>query len=408
MKILKIWDADYPWDIRVKKICRSLASEGHEVHLLCRNLKNLLAYEKWQYGHIHRLPFFIGHRVNYLFSFPAFFNPLWVFSAWRLVKKYKLDLILVRDLPLSLTAVTVGHLSSRPVVWDMAENYPFLVDDIWRYEPFRLHNWLVRNPFLVRQIEKIAFNVVDHIVVVIEESKERLVKQGVEKGKISIVSNTPDLSSFPEKSLELSKSDQDIFENRFVVIYVGGLEIARGLDYVVDAIPEILKKIPNFLFLILGKGNAEEGIRKKVKQRGISQHVLLRGWVDFDSVASFIQRSDVGVIPHHVTAHTNHTIPNKLFDYMLQGKPVVASAAKPMIRILDENRCGMTFTDVHSLAEVFKKLYDPDVRDRMGRNGKEAVYREYNWRNDARVLNSAFEKLFSKKNGKEKRCIVAN
>ena len=400
MKILKIWDADYPWVIRVEKMCRALSNEGHEVHLLCRNLINLPVYEEWQYGHIHRLPFVFNELINYILSFPLFFSPFWIFSALRIVNKYKLDLILVRELPLTLAAVIVGRMSSRPVVWDMAENYSFLIDDIWKYEPFRIHNWLVRNRFIVGQIEKIAFKMVDHILVVVENSRRRLVDLGVKNDRISVVSNTPDLSTLSEKAIELPKSDQDIFQNRFIVIYVGGLEKARGLDLVVDSVPAIVKKIPNFLFLIIGKGNAEEEIRKKVTQMGISQHVLLRGWVDFENVILFIQRSDVGIIPHHVTTHTIHTIPNKLFDYMLQGKPVVASAAKPMIRILDKNRCGMTFTDAHSLVKVFEKLYDPGVRDEMGCNGKEAVFREYNWRNDTGVLNNALEKLSSQRNGR--------
>jgi glycosyltransferase involved in cell wall biosynthesis len=391
MKILKIWDADYPWDIRVEKICRTLSQESYEVHLLCRNLKNLPTYEKWQYGHIHRLPFFLTRSVNYLLSFPAFFNPLWIFSARKLIKKFDIDLILVRDLPLTLAAVAAGRMTGRPVIWDMAENYSFLVDDIWRYEPFRFQNFFIRNPYIVRLIEKVALKLVDHILVVVEESQKRLLASGVEQYRVSIVSNTPDLSAFEKESEDLSESDKNIFKNRFVVIYVGGLEVSRGLEQVVDAMPFVINNAPDILFLIIGAGNSEERIKTKVRELGISGHVLLLGWLDFDLVLPFIQRSDIGIIPHCVTAHTNHTIPNKFFDFMSQGLPVITSAAKPMIRILREERCGLTFQGQHELIEALITLHDNNVRKIMGAKGQSAVIRYYNWKHDFASLSKIID-----------------
>jgi len=75
MKILLIWGDDYPWDVRIEKFLRALHSNGHMVHLLCRNLKSLERNETWEYGHIHRLPALKIAFLNYFFSFPVFLNP---------------------------------------------------------------------------------------------------------------------------------------------------------------------------------------------------------------------------------------------------------------------------------------------------------------------------------------------
>ena len=55
MKILYLWDADYPWDIRVEKICKTLHTQGHEVHIACRNLNSLPSEELVDTITIHRL-----------------------------------------------------------------------------------------------------------------------------------------------------------------------------------------------------------------------------------------------------------------------------------------------------------------------------------------------------------------
>ena len=56
MKICKIWDADYPWDIRVEKVATSLSMAGHSVHLVCRNLDRRVRVEHNGTFTVHRLP----------------------------------------------------------------------------------------------------------------------------------------------------------------------------------------------------------------------------------------------------------------------------------------------------------------------------------------------------------------
>ena len=110
MVICKIWDADYPWDVRVEKVCQSLRQK-HEVHLVCRNSKRRPTYEESDGIHIHRLPvipFNLGW-LNRVVGFPAFFNVVWIFFVWRVVRRDRASVILVRDLPLALTALIVGR-----------------------------------------------------------------------------------------------------------------------------------------------------------------------------------------------------------------------------------------------------------------------------------------------------------
>ena len=103
MKIVHVWDGDYPWDIRVNKISESLVRAGHEVHIACRNIARKQRQCNYNGYSIHRmlsLPVVFG-KLNSIIGLPAFFNPLWIYHIYKTAKTNQCELIIVRDLPLA-------------------------------------------------------------------------------------------------------------------------------------------------------------------------------------------------------------------------------------------------------------------------------------------------------------------
>ena len=180
MKILYIWDADYPWDVRVEKICLSLKKNGHDTHIVARNLKQLPKYEKKDGLHIHRIKSLKNEKANYILSFPAFFSPVWKKRIDSVVAKYGIDIIIVRDLPMAIAGIWAGKRNNIPVIFDMAEDYLAMIFDIWRSKKFKGLNYFVRNPYLAEYVEAYSLKNIDHILVVIEEVKHHLIKKGVD------------------------------------------------------------------------------------------------------------------------------------------------------------------------------------------------------------------------------------
>src|SRR2546425_13281325 len=106
MRILKIYDSDYPWDVRVEKVAHTLVSAGHSVRLLCRNRRGLPRHERLSDGlEVCRLP-----GVSNALSFPFFLNPVWAMCLISQVRRFRPDRLLVRDLPLAPLALAVGRL----------------------------------------------------------------------------------------------------------------------------------------------------------------------------------------------------------------------------------------------------------------------------------------------------------
>lgn len=394
MKILYVWDADYPWDIRVEKVCNSFISRGHEVHLVCRNQKRNVRYEHYKGIHLHRLvslPKFLG-PLNSVFTFPAFFSPIWLWEIYRQARFYQCEVIFVRDLPMAPAAVLIGKLLGIRIIIDMAECYPEILRAIWRFEAFRLGNVLVRNPFLADIVEHVTLRLVDSIVVMIEESRDRLIRKGIPAEKIFIVSNTPVLSqiSTTSKSHDESLAKQD---RALKLVYVGLLNPSRGLDTVIQAVARYVKSNKRLEFHVVGSGKALPLLKRMVREHCLDDKVRFLGWLDHREATKQIDMADVGIVPHHRCSHWESTIPNKLFDYMAAGKPVIVSDVRPVARIVNATDCGIVYEDGNpdSLVDTFSRLEDGQVRERLGNNGQEAVLGKYNWEAEEKVLLGVLE-----------------
>lgn len=392
MKVLFVWDSDYPWDIRVEKICNTLISNGLEVHLVCRNKLRRPVEQIYEGIHVHRLQFLPKkfEVLNNFFSFPAFFNPLWLFRISKVAKQQDVDLIIVRDLPMSLAAIFVGKMHKIPVILDMAECYPELIRLIWKFEPFKVLNLFVRNPFIADIVESISLKSANHILAMVEESKNRLINKGILTEKITIVSNTPVLKRFQDAKASfpgmLAKH-----RGKLILLYVGLLNYSRGLDTVLESLKLFREVNNNFFLVLLGTGNAKEYLQKLANKLKVDKYVGFEGWVDNKLVPEYVASSDICLVSHHKCSHWDNTIPNKLFDYMAAGKPVLVSDVTPMKRIVQETGSGLIYKDYDKEAFVSQliKLQDRELRFKLGQNGVKAVQEYYNWDNDsARMLNS--------------------
>ena len=120
-------------------------------------------------------------------------------------------------------------------------------------------------------------------------------------------------------------------------------------------------------------------------------NVYFAGWRNHESIGSIIDSADVCIIPHYVTEHTDTTIPNKLFDYMLQKKPVIATNALSLQTLIQECKCGYIYVhdSPESLVKAVMKLSDSLERLRCGNAGYEKIINKYRWMYDeARLIQS--------------------
>ncbi len=393
MRICKVYDDDYPWDVRVEKVGRSLVEAGHQVFLAARNRSRQEVYDYvdtmdvWRMPLITRLP----AKIDTQLMFPAFFSPRWIGHIAQVTKRNRCDAIMVRDLPLALSGIAVGKALKKPVVLDMAENYPAALRAIHTHKKPSIGDHVARNPVFAQLVEDTSLPLLDHILVVCDENRDRLIRRGVPPQRVTVVGNTPDLELF--RGDPPPDSVMERFGDDFVLVYVGAVDPFRGLDTIDEALPSIREKIPNVRLAILGKGQGVREVEELAEQHGVAEHVDMVGFRPLAELPGFIARGDVCVIPHHRNEHIDTTLPNKLFDYMALGRPVLATDAVPLQRIIEEVGSGLVYRsgESASVAEQVIALSDEEARSKMGEAGRKAVREKYNWTNDAKVLAEVFD-----------------
>ncbi len=391
MIIGKIWDSEYPWDVRVEKVCHTLTEAGHEVHLVCRNRGRAPVREAHDRLIIHRmkpLPALFRALEGPL-SFPAFINPRWYRLARRVFGERAVEIIICRDLPLAPLALAVGRALGCPVIVDLAEHYPGVLRDLYNRHDFRLVNLVVRNPWLAALVERWTLPRADGVWVVVEEMAERLATMGVPASRMSIVSNTPLPDRIPRLGAIPRSEDQT---GALRLVYLGNVEWSRGLPTVLEALSLLPPNIRPTLD-VFGDGSGLARARRSAESRGLQDRVTFHGRVSYETALESLPQFDVGLIPHHVTDQWEWTVQNKLFDYMAAGLPVLASAMRPARRIIETVGCGLVFSDRNAgeCAARIVQLADPVLRSTLGTAGPQAVQGPYSWRHDARRLLTSLE-----------------
>jgi glycosyltransferase involved in cell wall biosynthesis len=393
MKILMILREDFPPDERVAQEASRLMRSGHEVALICFNRKRLPAAEMVKDLQVFRLSPWpsLFRKAHTLFNNAPYRNPGWYRFIVETARRFGAEALHVHDLPLVRTVIAVGRSLGIPVTFDMHENWAELLPSV----PRRWFERLYATRHTFRMVEREVCEEVDAVVVVVEESRERLVSLGLPGEKIIITPNVADLERIPE-SLAARAGTED--EVRF--IYAGGLSHHRGLDILIRAWHTAVKRIPDARLTIAGTGPEGDSLRALARNLRLDDTVSFPGWLDFSTYLDSISRSSIGLVPHISTPHTDSTLPHKLFHYMALKKPVIVGDAVPLKRIVESEGCGLVVKsgDVGSMTQALEALAgDESMRREMGEAGYRAVHERYNWNRGIQPLLDYYDALAQEK-----------
>jgi glycosyltransferase involved in cell wall biosynthesis len=386
MRICLVYQGEYPPAERIEKVAKTLAASGHEVVLLCNNYgSHALPEEHYEPLQVVRLRApFRNRTLNRILNFPLFLNPIWIIQLLRIARRFRIDAIQVIDLPLAISALAIGRLLGLQVTMDMWENYPEALKG-WAKLDWKVR--VFKNPAVARAVELFITPRVDQLFVVVDEQKERLVKEGVAADRIAVITNAPDVGLFTRgvaQNLMPLDSDPDVYK----LLYVGFITVERGLDDVIRALRLLKPKIPAIRLYVAGTGNYEARLKQIAQDEDVADLVRFTGWVPFDQIQFYIAQSDLCIIPHTRSAFIDTTIPNKLFQYMLMSKPLLVSDAKPLARIVRECSCGFVFESgaPGSAAAAIEKAYHVRSDTSLGARGRQLVLDKYTWEKAAAPL----------------------
>ncbi len=265
-------------------------------------------------------------------------------------------------------------MQGKKVIYDVHEDVPRqILSKYWISPQAR---WLVSQ--LTEIIEDIAAKKFDALVLATPSIKKRF--ESLNKNSIN-VNNYPILG-------ELESPKRSKKEPAFA--YVGGVTAIRGLLEMVQAMDSVDAQL-----LVAGKF-AGPNLREKVEQMPGWQNVKVMGHLDRPQVAELLSRSVAGLVLFHPEPNHVNAQPNKMFEYMSAGLPVIASNFPLWKEIIEGSSCGICVDPLNPLeiSQAMQWILDnPEQAQEMGRNGYKAVVEKYNWDVEAIKLKKLYQDL---------------
>jgi len=184
-------------------------------------------------------------------------------------------------------------------------------------------------------------------------------------------------------------------ERKKVLLTVSRLVRRKGHARVIRALPKVLERVPQVIYLVAGSGPAEDELRALVRDMRLEEHVRFLGLVDDDELIDLYALCDVFVLPSVETTDTEtgsrgvEGFPAVFLEASSSGRPVVAGRSGGSAEAVIHGATGLLVhgENVEEVADaVLWLLLDDQLAERLGRNGRARVEREFSWENIIRAI----------------------
>ncbi|HXF84121.1 MAG TPA: glycosyltransferase family 4 protein [Anaerolineales bacterium] len=344
-------------DPRVEKEASALVEAGHMVTILAWDRTAKIAAQEEQNGiSIHRLAIRSDFGKG-LRNLPALLRWQWGLLKWLRRHRREYDAVHACDFDTVIPCLLAKFLWDKRLVYDIFDFYADHVHPI--------PAWI---RLLIQILDFWIINRADAVILA-DDSRRNQISTTKPK-RLYVIYNTPE--DVITKYRLLSSSSSDTFR----LAYVGLLQKERGLVEVLS----VLKKHPEWTLDIAGFGGDEDVIHKICMNM---PNVTWHGRVPYERALKLSACADVlfatydPAIPNH-----RYSSPNKLFEAMMLGKPIIVSHGTNIDRIVLDHQCGIVipYGDINKLEDAFLQLAnDHLLRKKLGNNGRKAYETFYNW-----------------------------
>ena len=362
----------FPPDSRVEKEALSLFQAGYRIVIYA----NGIVTER-------KMGLYKGLNVRYYEL--RYYIPYLLFVLPLLLRKWlvedEIDVVHVQDTPMAIPSAIAAASLGIPIVYDVHEAWPKMVaeDDL---VPFLLKAplilWSKVSEFVGCKASRVVITTSDEMASYITDT------YNVPKGRIKVFMNTvAKLNSGDMPKIELPA-------DCFKVCFVGNMNTgALLLDKVIESVSYIRDRTNLRLYLV-GDGKSRPQLEELTKKLHLEDYVKFTGWMPKEKAFAYISACDVCLLPFKKTFNANVSSPNKLFEYLIFGKPVIMTSLATPKKLLGDAALIWDPPTPKKLAQIIENLYkDVDLRRTIGEVGKSLVEQRYLWEyNQERLLKS--------------------
>ena len=243
--------------------------------------------------------------------------------------------------------------------------------------------WWAKIPLFHQAISKI-YKDVDSLTYLGEITKNAMLPAIADKSKLVKIAPGIDVDHFAPSDIDLKLIEKHKLQNRRVIVCVGRLVHRKGQDKLIEAMPQVLKKFPDAVLLLVGEGPIRSMLDKLIRHHGLEHNVIFTGRIKFEELPKYIQLGEVFAMPSR----------DRFFGLEVEGLGIVyleaSACGVPVIvgksggapdAVID-NQTGLIVdgTNPKEISDAICKLLDnKDLAMQMGRNGRQWVVENWRW-----------------------------
>lgn len=285
----------------------------------------------------------------------------------KIVLTEKYDLIFTTSTPLTvgLPGIVGSFFRRKPFVFE--------VRDLWPELPREMG--VIRDPLVLKAmdiLEWLSYHSARKCIGLSPGIVEGIKRRGIDDADIAMIPNGCDLDLFTPY-VDETFLPETISENDFVAIFSGAHGIANGLTAVLDAAAELIKRHRSDIKLVfIGDGKLKPSLKQRAETEGLSNCLFLDP-VPKKQLACLQRAAHVGLmILANVPAFYYGTSPNKFFDYIASGLPVLNNYPGWLAGMIKDHKCGLAVppSDPKAFADALE--YMAEHRGELVEMGKNA------------------------------------
>lgn len=309
----------------------------------------------------------------------------------QVAQDYKADIYVAHDLPQLPVAVNLARFNNAYVVYDTHELYPHQLT----FGKKRTNDYEEIEDYLIQYVDK---------VITVNESAAKFLSLRYKIDEPEVILNSPPLdpNQLPDNKNDLLRKAFNLNEKSKILLYQGGVgrtkNDVRNLEKLILSMKQVNDK--NIKLVYMGpKGNEfEELIEWTKKENLYGKTFFYHEAVPQTELLEYTKSADVGIIPYpHVDFNTYFCTPNKLFEFLVVGLPILGNDSPELNRFIKTNEIGLTFPmkTVEDIAYAINSFFSQNV-DNFKKNGVE-LYKKYLWNVQGEKIKEIYNSIKSEK-----------
>jgi glycosyltransferase involved in cell wall biosynthesis len=295
--------------------------------------------------------------------------------AVGLVFTEKYDLVFATSTP--LTAGIPGIVAR----WFRGKPFVFEVRDLWPELPKAMG--VINNPLilsLMSALEWMSYHSANHVVALSPGIADGIQRRGVSKNGITLIPNGCDFDIFGSKVA--GWKPKECRPGEFVALFSGTHGVANNLDSIIDAASELrIRRRGDIKIILVGQGGKKQHLMDRVRNEGLD-NIIFHNPVSKLKLAGLMISTDIGLqVLANIPAFYYGTSPNKFFDYISAGLPVLNNYPGWLADMIKANNCGFVVEpeSASQFADALEKAADnKKLMSIMGSNSTFLAKNEFN------------------------------